>query len=364
MRPRSAFKYIKENKGRSILIIFMFFLTVVLAVAGNYIESMNWYWERAFLYDDRAPMVGAVSSDEEFRDFEAVMKDLTEDSDLIVLRRSSLGYTGLDWKCTMGYEMGSVSYVVDNRDDLQKLFDRMGVECDLTNVGQRSVVMSKALAANRGLKLGDTLDSSVDSNITGKYTFDAMIDDDSFILFYVESNPDNSLRAYVMSDDLEGDALRSRIEDIIGDRNVMMSQSLRKAVTEQFAPFNLIFLASAFLVSIMLSVTVNSVLTGHYLKRLYEFGVYRAIGWTRRNVIGKVFCEIIVMDIIAILLGVAVMLLATFMLDQLVYMPSGQYLPYVSKIGIAGAVLSNILVVVPSMILQGRRMAKADVTEF
>lgn len=364
MRPESAFKYIKENKGRSLLIIFMFFLTVVMAVAGNYLDSMNWYWERAFEYDGRAPMISAVSSDEEFKDFEAVIGDLQNDSELTVLRRSSVGYSGLDWKSTMGFDMGSVSYVLDNRDDLQKLFDRMDVECDLSNVGDGSVVMSRSLAANRGLELGDVIDASVDSSISGRYTFDAMIDDDSFILFYVESNPGNSLRAYILSDRYEGEELRSKIEGIIGDRNVLLTTSLRKAVSDQFAPFNLLFIAGIVLISVMLSVTVNSVLTGHYIKRTYEFGVYRAIGWTRRNVFVKVFCEIIVMDLIAVLAGTGAIFLATFLMDQLLYLPKGQFLPYCSWIGVTGASLGNLLVVVPSVIFQGRKMMRADVTEF
>ena len=40
------------------------------------------------------------------------------------------------------------------------------------------------------------------------------------------------------------------------------------------------------------------------------------------------------------------------------------YLPYFSKIGLYGVLLSNLMVVIPTMLLKGRKMSRADVTEF
>ena len=80
--------------------------------------------------------------------------------------------------------------------------------------------------------------------------------------------------------------------------------------------------------------------------------------------ITKVTGEILIMDLLAILTGFALMFLMIFLLNELLYKPSGKYLPYGSGMGILGFFLSNILVVIPTILLKGRKLAKADVTEF
>ncbi len=363
MKPLSAFNYIRANRGRSALVIFMLFLTIMATIAGNYIASVDWYWAKAIEYDKEAVLISGLSVDEGFADYGSVIEDLEADEDLTILHRSSYGYSGIAWTCTMGFEMGSSSFVFDNADDMKAFFDHVGVECDYSNIHDGSVVMSCALANNKGLELGDIVDYSVDHNITGEYTLDAIIDDDSFIVFYVEHSAKN-YRAYVMSDTMSGDELRDHIRSVIGERKVKVERSMEEELMEELSIFYVMFYLGVVLLSLMLAVTVNSVLTGHYIKRTYEFGVLRAIGLTKRNIRNKVFCEIMAMDIIAIVLGAAVVLLVTFLLNELLYLPKGQYLPYISDMGLAGAALSNLTVIVPTIILKGRKMTKADVTEF
>ncbi len=364
MKPLSAFNYIRANKGRSAIVIFMLFMTILASFAGNYIASVDWYWAKAIEYDKEAVLISGLSVDEEFEDYEAVIEDLEADEDLTVLQRSSYGYSGIEWMCTMGFEMGSSSFVFDNKDDLKTFFDHVGVECDYSNIHDKSVVMSRALARNNDLELGDVVDYSVNHNISGEYTLDALIDDDSFIVFYVESRPNNNYRAYIMSETMSGDELRSHIRSVIGDRKVKIERSVEEEMSEELSIFYIMFFLGVVLLSVMLAVTVNSVLTGHYIKRTYEFGVYRAIGLSKRNIRRKVFCEIMTMDIIAIVIAATMVLLVTFLLNELLYLPKGQYLPYFSGMGLAGAAISNLLVIIPTIIFKGRKMAKADVTEF
>ena len=53
MKPFSAIYYIKENKKKSILIIFMLFLTTLIFLAGNYVESVYYFWDRYMDYSDK-----------------------------------------------------------------------------------------------------------------------------------------------------------------------------------------------------------------------------------------------------------------------------------------------------------------------
>ena len=137
MRPLSALYYIKENKMRSFIVVFMLFLTTFLFLAGNYIHSINYYWDKAGEYSDEIFVVSAITTDEDFKEFAAFYSDLCNDEKLTVMERTSHGYVGLDWICTMGFEMGSVSYVFDTPEDMKTAFDKLGIECDFSDIKDR-----------------------------------------------------------------------------------------------------------------------------------------------------------------------------------------------------------------------------------
>ena len=118
------------------------------------------------------------------------------------------------------------------------------------------------------------------------------------------------------------------------------------------------------LIAVVLAVTVNSVITGQYMKRTYEFGVYRALGRSKGEIRRKVATEIIGMNIFACLIGFVVSCLFTYLINELLYIPTGRYLLYFSDLGLKGFILCDLLVVIPLVISKGRMMGKADVTEF
>ena len=363
MKPMSAFYYVKENKGRAGIVIFMLFFTTLLFLAGNYIDSNYYYWDKAMEYYDRICTVSALSSDEEQKDFYAICEKLKSDESLIVYDASGYGYSGLPWTCTMGFEMGSISMVFNSVEDLGDCFERLGIQADLSGMKDGSVCLSSALARQYGLKKGDIVDVSVYKNISGRYPIGAILEDDSYVLFYVE-HVDTPFRMHVMSKELSGQALRDYLAELCGDSKVHVDPPLRVSIEEQFAPFKLIFGAGIVLLSLVLAVVVNSVITGQYVARTYEFGVYRAIGLTKREIYGKCAREILAMDFLAILFGMVVIFLFLFLANELYYIPAGRFLPYYSNMGLYAFLASNALVIVPTILLKGRSMSKADVTEF
>ena len=363
MRPLSALYYVKENKGKALVVIFLLLFTPLLALAGNYINSIYYYWDRASDYFDRLAVVSGVSADEDGKDYEELRKRLMADEDLIVLDRSGYGYPGLPWICTMGFEMGSSSVVFNSPEDMKTAFAELGIEGDLSDIKDGSVCVSSALARQYGLKKGDIVDASVYKNISGTWQLDAILEDDSYILFYVD-HTDVTYRMNIISRTHSGDELRSYIEGIRGELKGHVDTNLRTEIKKQFAPFELIFGVGIVLLSSILAVIINSVITGQYIARNYEFGVYRAIGLTKKEVFGKCASEILLMDLLAIAAGAVLILLFIFLGNELYYRPAGKYLPYISKIGIYGFLASNLLVILPTILLKGRSMCRADVTEF
>ena len=357
MNPLSAGNYIKNNKGRAAIIIFMMFLTTFLFLGGNYIRSLWWFWDKAGEYSEKMAVVSQLPTDEDGSDFAAFTNDVMNDDKLIVMGRTGLGFGGKQWTSTLGFKMGAYSFVFNSPEDMKTAFEIFGIECDYSDLKDYSIVMSKAYATNLGLKKGDVIDKA--------YTLDAIIDDDSFMIFYIyEVGSDSFSRLNILSNEMSGDELYDYLYNIKGNRKISIAEPIMDDVNSEMNVANIIFYAALVIISVMLAVTLNSVVTGQYIKRVYEFGVYRALGISKRQIKRKIRRELLLMDAIALIVGIAVMLLATFLLNELVYIPKGQYLPYCSFMGIIGVAISNLLVVVPMIFLKGRRMLKADVTEF
>ncbi len=308
-------------------------------------------------------MAGIQSTDEEYKDFAAFREAVKEDEKLEFVDVTAYGFSGMQHGTVLGLEMGGWSYVFNSADDMKKVFKHLGIKGDFSKCKHRSMVISQDFADNKGIRLGDKLDHSFDSSLDGEFTVDAIIDDGSFCTFFVFENDDIG-RLYIYSDTMEQEELYSYVKNLAGDRKVQISGSERSSVLPQFYVFYVLFYAVDILIAVVLAVTVNSVVTGQYLKRTCEFGIYRALGRSRREVRRKVASEIILMNITACITGGAAIFLFTYMINELVYMKKGMHLLYFSGTGLTGFILCDILIVVPLIWSKGRAMGKADVTEF
>ncbi|MBO4697391.1 MAG: FtsX-like permease family protein [Lachnospiraceae bacterium] len=359
MKPFSAAYYIVKNKGRAAIIIFMMFLTMCMFLAGNYISSMWWYYDVAKGYDSRIILVSALSTDtDDYKDWKAFREDIKNDPELITLFRTGSGYGGGSLKTTIGLETGVGSYVFRSKEDMQTAMDLLGIDFDCSGLHDRSAVISENLSRNRNLKLGDL-------SPTKEFMIEGIMNDRSYQYFYLcEDKEENCYRANIMSKTLSGQKLIDRVQSIIGDRKVRIEKTTARYIHEDLGAIDLIFYVGLIILSVIMMVTLNSVVTGQYIKREYEFAVYRALGVSKGRIRRKIASELLLMDLIALLIGTAVMLLTTFLLNELLYIPRGQYLPYCSKNAIIGVVFSNLLILVPMILLKGRKMCKTDVTEF
>ena len=364
MNPLSPIYYIRNNKSRAALIIFMLFFTTLLFIAGNYVASCDWYMEKSIEHSERIALVEYIPADEDWSDYYATLGDIQADPRLHVMERSGRGFGGLGWSSTIGIDLESASYVFNSREDMEAAVKRLGLTVDLSDVKDHSIVISEALARNKGIRLGDTVDGSVDESLQSAFTVDALIKDDTYTTFFLVPDEDNLARFYVLSDEMEGDALYNYLAEKIGDRRVKLSGRMKDEISNSLAPLHIVMIAGAVLLSVILAITVNSVVNGQYIKRTYEFGVYRALGLSRKTIFRKCAAELLLMDLMAIALGAAVHFLLTFLLNELLYIPKGRYIPYISGLGLICAAVSNLTVIIPMIIAKGHRMGRADVTEF
>ena len=363
-KPFSAFYYMKENRGRTILCIFMMFLATLMFLAGNYVHSELYTFERELEYSDKLVVVSLQSTDEEFKDFADFTKAVEEDDKLESVMSTALGFSGMQHGSVLNLEMGGWSYVFNSVQDMQKVFDHLGIEGDFSKCKHKSMIISQDFAKDRGIKLGDTVDKSFDKSLDAEYTVDAIIDDGSFCTFYIYEDDSTLGRLYIYSDTMEGEELHDYVKKLAGDRKVQVMEAERNTILPQFSVFYVIFYLIDILIAIVLAVTINSVVTGQYLKRTYEFGIYKALGRSSKEVKGKVAAEVLSMNLISSLIGFAAVFLFTYLMNELVYKPKGLHLLYSSEIGLIGFILCDILIILPLILSKGRLMSKADVTEF
>ena len=149
-KPFSAFYYMKENRGRTILCIFMMFLATLMFLAGNYVHSELYTFERELEYSDKLVVVSLQSTDEEFKDFADFTKAVEEDDKLESVMSTALGFSGMQHGSVLNLEMGGWSYVFNSVQDMQKVFDHLGIEGDFSKCKHKSMIISQDFAKDMG----------------------------------------------------------------------------------------------------------------------------------------------------------------------------------------------------------------------
>ena len=369
MKPFSALYYIKQNKGRSITAAIMFLLSVLMLMGGNYIASNIWAFEESGERLDRFVTLGYLSTDTDEKDWDSVLEDVAADDRLQLIRGSGYGHGSIEYTTAMGLSMSGNSMVFTSKDEMEEAFKIMEIDCDLSKVEDFGLVLSSMYAKAAegvGVSVGDVLVPAFSGAFDTRYRVDAIYEGNDVILFYlIESERNVGGRVYVHGKDMDHAQLVRYLEDLVGDRKVSISKKdAKSAISEFFDVFRVIFYTAIVLIGIILSVSISSWFTGQYMKRTYEFGVYRAIGRSRSEIFRKIASEIALQDLMGIIAGVALVLLSTFLLNELVYLPAGMYLPYISDMGMIGAVICNLLALIPLIFFKSRAMNRADVTEF
>jgi ABC-type antimicrobial peptide transport system permease subunit len=342
----------------------MMFLGTLMFLAGNYVDSMIHAYDRSFEYYDNVVKINVQTTDEDFKDFEAFVEKVKADPKLDYVRYSALGFPSLSHGTVLGIDIYDTCMVFNSVEDAKKVFDHLGIRADLSGCKDRSVILTEDFAKNRGLKPGDVLDKSYNMYLNWDFTVDALVDDPGYAMFYIFDNPENLFRLYIFSDSMQGQELYDYVRNLVGDLKVQVIQPYRAEVLPEMTILYVIFYAMVALVAVVLAVTINSVMSGQYMKRTYEFGVYRALGRSRREIRRKVAKEVLLMNLIAVLMGAAIILLYTYLVNSLIYNEKGLHLLYFSRIGLIGFMLCEVLILVPVILSKGRRMGKADVTGF
>lgn len=359
MKAFSALYFIRENKIRCILLMFMISFGYAAYLGGLYVTNISDNWRTAFEYDKKTVLAYSGETEEEQQEFEIFKERVQKENKVKALLVS--GANRFMWEAIMGFEEGSFAYTFSTVDDFELYCEYMDIHCDFSNIKEGSMIMSGRFAKNKGLELGDSIDKSYEQNIYGNYTLDAVTTEDGYTLYFIDKELAEAGGVLLFQDGFNKEEL---IDYIGGFYSHYDKTNLEETIMGQLEVFNFIYLFILVLMAVILAVTIQAAFVGMYQRRVFEFAVYRAIGISKFRVIGKIAGELLWMDLIALAAGGIFFFSALYLFNHIVLYPKGLYIRYYHPIALSGLALCNIIVVAPLILTRCRRMLKADICEY
>lgn len=362
MMPFSPLYFIRENKKKCFLLIFMVFLSYGVYLGGLYMSNVSDNWKLAFGYYDKIVIVKPDSTDKDGHEFQLFKEEILKDKKLNVMPVER--YNSLPMETIMGFTMDSLNLTFGTVSDFKNYCDYMGIECDFGKLKDKSMIMSSRFAANAGLKEGDNVDSGIKNgdNIYGEYTLDFITDEDGYTAYFI--NKDVSDAILIFSGEMGNKEPHDYVYNYKNRYSVDIMHNMRGYIEGQLEVLDSLYMCIVMLISVIMAVTVNAAFIGMYQKRKFEFAVYRAIGISKKRLVAKISGELLCMDIIAITAGGIVFFASLYLLNNMVLYPVGKYLRYFNMTAVIGMFICNIMIIIPLILTRSRKLLKADICEY
>lgn len=363
MKPFSPLYFIKQNKSRCILLMFMIFLSFGAYLGGLYIYTPQENWEYACEIEDNMVEVYQSSGDSKAANYKAFREEMKKRDDVIVIEEG--WYNQIDRKTVMGFTDGSLCYTFRTVDDFKLFCEHNDIECDFSNIKPKTVILSRLMADSKEYKVGSVIShDDEDNNLEYDLTVAALTEEHGYTQYYIGQDGETNNDMLLLGKGISAEEVRRYAAEIAQKYPVNFAQSLREEIDEMFSIFNTIFFVVVIFLAIILSVTVNAAFVGMYQRREFEFAVYRAIGISKKKIIRKIAGEILFMDVIVLIVGGGIFFLALYLFNELVLASSGVYLVYTAPIAVIALVLCNLMTVIPLILTRSRVLLKADICNY
>lgn len=362
MNPLSPLYFIKENKSRCILLMFMIFLSFGAYLGGVYIYTPQENWDYPCELNEKMVCLHAQNNDKNFENYYNFIEEINKLDNIHVIERG--WYNEIERKTVMGFTDGSYFITFRTVDDFRYFCEYNDIDCDFTDVKPKTVVMNKRMAATKGYKIGDVIPPDDENSFNYDFTVAALTDEPGYTQYFIGEETEINCNAMLFGEGISAQEVRKQAEALAKKYPVNFSKSQREQMEEMYNIFNTIFMLVIVFLALILSVTVNAAFVGMYQRREFEFAVYRAIGIPKSKLKRKIAGEIITMDLIVLILGGVIFFLGLYLFNELVLKPNGLYLVYYAPLAIIALILCNIMTVIPLIITRSRVLLKANVCDY
>lgn len=378
MKPFSPLCYIKNNLKRAITLILLISTVGFCYLGGLYISSATDNY--IYMYDSAKDyyMFYERNNEGAVNEFDNAYKDI-EQSDAI----GKIIYT--NWNSSFICEniMGLNYYVevvaftsTENFEYFNKVTKSVPENIKL-NPGE--IVITDKLATMFDLKIGDTITPDTDKdkyNFFETYTVKAIVEDKSYISFAISNNnhgstplairkiTENESKEQIEKARHDMDVIFKNLYDKYPNMTFKSHERLVNDVKDIFEMFYLIYYAICFVVTLVIAVTLNAIFVGAYNKRKFEFSVYKAIGFSKREISKKIISEILLINFFGLISAAILTVLSLLIINVIILYPQGMWMNYFHKTSMIVAMLCDIAIIVPVIFFRLRKIKKYDVTEY
>ncbi|MGN0153218.1 MAG: FtsX-like permease family protein [Lachnospiraceae bacterium] len=365
MKPFSAGYFIKKNRMRSSLLVFMFILSYIAYLGGLYVTNIRSMFDYSLERMDRYAILYPVSDDTDFEQFEKANEAVSKETGITLFQQGVV--SSLNTDSIMGFENQYLSLSFRSVEDFKTFCQVVGIKCDFENLKGGSLIMSSLEANNRGMKIGDVLKEEEDESVYGSYTLDAITDEEGYSVYYIDAGKNGSNLSYILLAENMTESEFATYLEKLGQQykiDIRSRKYFEETLDRQLGSFNYIYLFIVVLVSVVMAVTINAAFVGMYQQRQPEFAIYRAIGISKRRIVGKVAGELLLLDAIGMIAGGALLLLGVYLLNQLYLIPRGLILFYYHPIALSGMLFCNLMVLIPLLVTRSRQLLRADICTY
>lgn len=378
MKPFSPLCYIKNNLKRAITLILLISTVGFCYVGGLYISSATDSYMKIYDTAKDYYMFYERNHEGSINEFESAYKEI-EKSDAI----GKIIYT--NWNSSFICEniMGLNYYVevvaftsTENFEYFNKVTKSVPENIKL-NPGE--IVITDKLATMFDLKIGDTITPDTDKdkyNFFETYTVKAIVEDKSYISFAISNNnhgstplairkiTENESKEQIEKARHDMDVIFKNLYDKYPNMTFKSHERLVNDVKDIFEMFYLIYYAICFVVTLVIAVTLNAIFVGAYNKRKFEFSVYKAIGFSKKEINKKIISEILLINFIGLISAAILTVLSLLIINVIILYPQGMWMNYFHKTSMIVAMLCDIAIIVPVIFFRLRKIKKYDVTEY
>lgn len=365
MKPFGALYFIRENKSRAVLLIFMFILSYIAWLGGIYVTNIYSVMNEDVGLMDKFALMVPLDNGDGMENFNKAREELNEREDVTVLEEGVVSNIFFDSVLDTGIGFLSLSFL--SVEDFKTYCRVQGISCDFSNLKPGSVILGELAAKNRGMKLGDKLTEKEGEKIYGEYTLDAVLDGKGTVVYYIDTGKNGTNKSLILLADGMSEEEFAKLTKEIAEKysiSVFDRASLDERLKRQLSSLNYIYVFIVILLAVVMGVTINAAFVGMYQMRQPEFAIYRAIGISKGKIVGKVAGELLIMDLIGIVLGAVILFTGVYLLNNLVLIPDGLMLYYYHPLALFGMLLCNMTVLIPLLITRSRQLLRADVCEY
>lgn len=313
MSPLSVGKYIKTHKKKAIsssivIGLSIFVVLFMQVVVRNMVDGFSLSTGRLNYFSE------AVSKDDKI--LNKVLENLNKNNSLEKVVPSLIMSSST--KNSIGMDSEFVVYKMQDK-DIKFTMDKLGLtlqEGKIESSKQNSIILSEMIVKNKKLKVGDKISKDTDPyfKISGEYVLTGIMKGNTnlgFVPMDSKGLASISSKNYLF---FWKDGFRKEV-----DSELLQNKSKNFDVTNydidwsDSQNFNSSFTFMCNLL-IILIVIVQAIIIGftnysEYYQRKEEFGVEKALGFKVKDILAKVFMEILVVNLLAFAVGIALILI-------------------------------------------------------